>query len=83
MPEPKAQRAFIAIQTALGGESVGDAWQALNDSFAVCIAYAAQDLEHADKLIEISVEDLRAAVRRYWPEARAARAASPVGQARA
>lgn len=66
-------KVFMAVQTAVGGEPVKDAWSALNDSFALCIGYASETLEEADRRIDLACRDLKAAVRRYQDDIWAAR----------
>ncbi len=62
------ERAFIAVQTAIAGQPLQDVVSALADSFAICVGYSTTDAEHADRLLEALLPDLKAAVRRYAPE---------------
>ena len=63
-----SQALFFKVQLALAGATVEDAWRVLNDSFAFCIAQGADELEEIDRLVDVAGDDLKAAVRRYWPE---------------
>ncbi|WP_374578314.1 hypothetical protein [Phenylobacterium sp.] len=63
-----SQPLFFKVQIALAGAPLEDAWRVLNDSFAFCIAQGADDIEEIDRLVDIAAGDLKAAVRRYWPE---------------
>lgn len=63
-----SQPLFFKVQLALGGAKLEDAWRVLNDSFAFCIAQGADDPDEIDRLIDVAAGDMKAAVRRYWPE---------------
>lgn len=69
-----SQKLFLKVNIALAGASVEDAYRVLNDCLAFCVGQISEDLKEADRRIDLTTGDLKAAVRRYWPEIQEAQA---------
>lgn len=72
----KRRELFEQIQTLLAGHTVADGWGALGDSFAAMIAFAADDRQHAETLLDVTRSDLARSIDQNWDYVREVRAQS-------
>lgn len=71
--DDQAEALRLQHQVLAAGHPVGVIWRAASDHFAAIIGFAADDMRHAERLVDTAAEDMKRAIRDNWRELRQAR----------